>query len=66
MERDLQHPDIAEAERTGYPRGDAPKAAFPCDECGGEIFVGESYYALGGRRFCRACVERRFWREAAP
>ena len=62
----LQHPDITAAERTGYPYGRAPKPAFCCDECGQDVYVGESYYALDGRRFCRKCVERRFWREAAP
>ncbi len=65
MERTLQHPDVSAAERTGYARGGAPRTAFRCDACGEDVYVGDSYYALCGRRFCRRCVELRFWREAA-
>ena len=65
MEKTLQHPDVGEAERTGYARGDAPETAFRCDGCGGEIRAGEGYYALCDRRFCRRCVEWRSWREAS-
>ena len=62
----LQHPDVTAAERTGYAPGRAPAAAFRCDECGEDVRVGEAYYEVGARRYCRRCVELFFLREAAP
>lgn len=64
--RNLQHPDVSAAERTGYARGRTQETAFRCDGCGKEIYVGEGCFDVCGERLCRRCMERRFWREAAP
>lgn len=33
-------------------------AAVPCALCRGEIWPGEIYYRLDGKRVCEACLER--------
>ena len=30
---------------------------FFCRACGGEIYEGDEYYDIGGRRLCPECVE---------
>lgn len=30
----------------------------PCALCGGEIYRGEYYYELDGKKVCRPCLER--------
>ena len=33
-----------------------PEVAFYCDDCGYEIYVGESYYRVGDKHYCEGCV----------
>lgn len=49
------HPDIEAAERTGYQH--KPKVFAYCEECGGEIYVGENYYEIRDMVFCPWCIE---------
>lgn len=30
---------------------------YYCRGCGGEIYPGDEYYGIGGKRLCRECVE---------
>lgn len=48
------------------PRLDPPedKVAFYCHECGGEIYVSENYYELGGNNYCEHCIRDAFKTEA--
>lgn len=34
-----------------------PEIAFYCDDCGGEIYVGETYYRIDGKNYCEYCIE---------
>lgn len=63
-DRDLQHPDITAAERTGYAFGKEPKVFCYCEECGGEIYFGEDYYQIRDSCFCKWCVEHTMLKEA--
>lgn len=55
LDRDLQHPDITSAERTGYPYGKEP--VYPrCPVCGEEceiIYRNERYGDIIG---CDVCI----------
>jgi len=51
------HPVIRNMERTGYPDGIGPRTCCLCDECGEDIYEGETYYRIGGLNLCEACVE---------
>lgn len=55
MQRDLEHPDITMAIKTGYPyrRFHSPCV---CHQCDGEIEEGDHAYDLGGYTYCEACV----------
>lgn len=57
MENVLDHPIIRNMENTGYPDGKEPKVMFFCADCKHEIFVGEEYYDIGGKKWCEDCVE---------
>ena len=50
-----------------------PEIAFYCDDCGGEIYVGETYYRIDGKNYCEYCTQKRvrkgcrralLWRQA--
>ena len=51
------HPVIRNMERTGYPDGFGPRVCCQCDECGEDIYEGETAYRLGGKTYCSSCVE---------
>jgi len=51
------HPVIRNMERTGYPDGRGPRACCVCDECGEDIYEGETYYRIDGRVFCEGCID---------
>lgn len=59
MLRIPDHPVIRSLERDGYPLEDeyGPKVVYECDECGENIYEGEMCYKLGGKIYCRECVE---------
>ena len=40
----------------GCPEDPNPEpVAYQCDECGGDIFAGEDYYAVGDKHYCTEC-----------
>ena len=59
QDRDLQHPDIAAAERTGYPDRYHSKHSVVCSDCG---FTApedgdDSFYRWEGDVICGECLE---------
>lgn len=52
----LEHPDIACALRTGYPRRNW-RFNHWCAVCGCGIAEGEGYYRLLGESICLDCAE---------
>lgn len=44
-DRDLEHPDITAAIRTGYPKRAEPEVPYYCGECGEEIDEDEDIYS---------------------
>ena len=55
----MTHPDILQAERTGYPAHMQPESpALECEDCGGEIYGGETYSSVG---ICLDCADRHTW-----
>lgn len=60
-DRDLEHPDITAAERTGYPFGYVEPPMAECRECGRALYYSiwnDDYFRL----VCRVCGER-MWEE---
>ena len=33
-----------------------PEVAFYCADCGGEIYIGETYFRVDGKNYCEGCV----------
>lgn len=54
-DRDLQHPDITAAERTGYPN--RIHTGLSCDWCFGNIYDGEVYFDVHGEILCSDCMD---------
>lgn len=55
-DRDLQHPDITAAERTGYRRSRyRPRVFTTCDWCGRNINESDEYYYIHGEIICCDC-----------
>ena len=59
LDRDLEHPAITHALRTGYP---APHKPLLCDTCKEVIQTGEYYGEYDGRIICSDCIEDE-WKE---
>ncbi len=51
------HPVIRNMELTGYPDGKEPRVCCWCDECGGEIYEGQTYYKIGSNIYCEDCID---------
>lgn len=65
-DRNLQHPEITRALRTGYPRPEIRPAAAPvCQLCGYAVRPGELYGACDGKVLCGSCADDE-WRELSP
>ncbi len=63
LDRDLQHPEITRALRTGYPRPEGQLPAVPaCHRCGYILRSGELFGACSGRSLCADCADDE-WRE---
>ena len=57
-DKDLEHPDITAAQRTGYPQRVRAKVAAFCSDCGAPIFPGERFLRIRGWGcLCQDCVE---------
>ena len=59
----IEHPDITQIRRTGYPHGyDNDETADVCDVCGHEIDY-DDVYDDGGDILCRDCILARYKRQ---
>ena len=58
-DRNLEHPPISHALRTGYP---AQRKPLLCDTCKDVIQTGEYYGECDGRIICSDCIEDE-WKE---
>lgn len=56
-DRDLEHPDVATAQRDGYPAGRGPRVVAICSECSEPICVGERVLKIGWGYICEGCLE---------
>jgi hypothetical protein len=61
MFRDLEHPEITWAERTGYPSWNQPKEVY-CDRCG-DIIDDESYEDEHYDCLCLDCLMKTHLKE---
>lgn len=53
--RNLQHPEITEIERSGYPRRYSDEDAETCPWCTGDFVDGERVYFVKGEYICESC-----------
>ncbi len=53
------HPDIASALATGYPRGHREPPVLHCADCGCELEGDETVYIFDGDELCEDCCKER-------
>lgn len=53
--RDLEHPDITCALRTGYPSWNQPKERH-CEICGHELYASDTYEDFDHEFLCEDCL----------
>ncbi len=53
------HPDIASALATGYPRGHREPPVLHCSDCGCELEGDETVYIFDGDELCEDCCKER-------
>lgn len=62
LDRDLEHPDVTQARRTGFPGRSRPEAGAPaCARCGEPVAPGHERFGLllefNGGKYCPDCFE---------
>lgn len=41
---------------SGCPNAPDPEVAMQCDNCGGDIYVGDYYFEIAGKVYCEDCM----------
>lgn len=61
---ELDHPDVAYALKTGYPRWKQPQSYY-CEECGTSLEDEQAYEDAGHDFLCKDCLltlhEKNWW-----